>query len=811
MQTSQDCKSSELADTREFEYISEMEAAGIARTHSTSTASSASASGASVNELSTHFTWQFGLQRRLHSAKQLHQRLTPSRVIVSGQVLRHTIPTTDCDILIVFPPETQDVTLLSLLSHLRCHIPELLVCVRHHGNTGVYAFYLTASYEIFLKHASEVGIFKRLTDEYGGLLKEFDYDERSHFQDVDDACHFLTDQERQSIVRHMLFSVRADGDGHVEDVSFLHGQLMFPLLLSKGIIRQVLPLHNLEELEYLRKHWVCALFQSQPLDKVCGYFGVKIAMYFAYLGHYTTALTIPATIALLSWVVSGHSQAVDDACFVGFACVNVVWAMLYLEHWKRHSAELAFHWGTLDVKDELLIEPRPLYHGELVKSAVTSHLEPSYPAWKRILFSCFVSYPLILASLSLVFATMWAIFELQDWVNEGIDNGDMPFLCKYLPNILLALCIGIYDDVYKKIAYWLNNRENYRLEETYENNLIVKLVLFQFVNSFLSLFYLAFYICDVNRLRDQLATLLITRQVVGNIREALVPYVIEKLKLFRIGYEMTKDVSEKVLKKQAHDIVREQKSRHNSSSTDRQPESTEVEKEMFETGTETRETPPRVGPTLTQAEMEAVMKKFPLHCQGSEMMEDRKIHLYQQTLWSHRCINGWYNPYDGTFDDFLEMFIQFGYVTLFSSAFPTAALWALLNNVIEIRSDAFKLCMTLQRPFGVRVANIGTWQRALELMSIVAVVVNCVLIGTSDLSYRLFPDMSTAHRIVYIVITEHVLLVMCLLIAHAIPDVPLWVAQEKARLEFLRREAFKKIGTKKNLTTKAEDIKPTDC
>ena len=35
---------------------------------------------------------------------------------------------------------------------------------------------------------------------------------------------------------------------------------------------------------------------------------------------------------------------------------------------------------------------------------------------------------------------------------------------------------------------------------------------------------------------------------------------------------------------------------------------------------------------------------------------------------------------------------------------------------------------------------------------------------------------------------QHVLLVMRLLIAHSIPDVPLWVAQEKARLEFLRRE-----------------------
>ena len=66
--------------------------------------------------------------------------------------------------------------------------------------------------------------------------------------------------------------------------------------------------------------------------------------------------------------------------------------------------------------------------------------------------------------------------------------------------------------------------------------------------------------------------------------------------------------------------------------------------------------------------------------------------------------------YEDTFEDYLEMLIQFGYVTLFSSAFPLAALCAFLNNIIEIRSDAFKLCMTLQRPFGQRVESIGIWQ-----------------------------------------------------------------------------------------------------
>lgn len=64
----------------------------------------------------------------------------------------------------------------------------------------------------------------------------------------------------------------------------------------------------------------------------------------------------------------------------------------------------------------------------------------------------------------------------------------------------------------------------------------------------------------------------------------------------------------------------------------------------------------------------------------------------------------------GTLQDYQEMFIQFGYVVLFSSAFPLAAMCALINNIIEIRSDALKLCTGLRRPFGQRVENIGQWQ-----------------------------------------------------------------------------------------------------
>ena len=54
-------------------------------------------------------------------------------------------------------------------------------------------------------------------------------------------------------------------------------------------------------------------------------------------------------------------QYVEDIIFVAFALINIVWSTLYLESWKRRSAEFAYKWGTLDKEDELLVEPRPLF------------------------------------------------------------------------------------------------------------------------------------------------------------------------------------------------------------------------------------------------------------------------------------------------------------------------------------------------------------------------------------------------------------------------------------------------------------------
>ena len=53
--------------------------------------------------------------------------------------------------------------------------------------------------------------------------------------------------------------------------------------------------------------------------------------------------------------------------------------------------------------------------------------------------------------------------------------------------------------------------------------------------------------------------------------------------------------------------------------------------------------------------------------------------------------------------------IQYGFVSLFSAAFPLCALLALLNNIIEIRSDASKLLRCHQRPIPRSAEDIGSW------------------------------------------------------------------------------------------------------
>ncbi|CAG9794484.1 unnamed protein product [Diatraea saccharalis] len=90
------------------------------------------------------------------------------------------------------------------------------------------------------------------------------------------------------------------------------------------------------------------------------------------------------------------------------------------------------------------------------------------------------------------------------------------------------------------------------------------------------------------------------------------------------------------------------------------------------------------------------------------------------------------------FDEYLEMILQYGFVTLFVAAFPLAPLFALLNNIAEIRLDAYKMVTQARRPLAERVEDIGAWYGILRGITYAAVVSNAFVIAyTSDFIPRM--------------------------------------------------------------------------
>uniref|UniRef100_A0A8C5UD14 Anoctamin n=1 Tax=Malurus cyaneus samueli TaxID=2593467 RepID=A0A8C5UD14_9PASS len=82
--------------------------------------------------------------------------------------------------------------------------------------------------------------------------------------------------------------------------------------------------------------------------------------------------------------------------------------------------------------------------------------------------------------------------------------------------------------------------------------------------------------------------------------------------------------------------------------------------------------------------------------------------------------------------------IQFGFITLFVASFPLAPLLALMNNILEIRVDSWKLTTQYRRPVAAKAHSIGVWQEILNAMAILSVVTNAFIVAfTSDMIPRL--------------------------------------------------------------------------
>ncbi|KAM4018422.1 anoctamin-5 isoform 2-T2 [Anomaloglossus baeobatrachus] len=487
----------------------------------------------------------------------------------------------------------------------------------------------------------------------------------------------------------------------------------------------------------LYKQWARfgKFYKEQPLDLIRKYYGEKIGIYFAWLGFYTEMLFFAAIVGffcfLYGWITmdesisskeicdkdiggqiimcplcdqrcefwrlnttcepSQYSHLFDNAATLFFAIFMGIWVTLFLEFWKRRQARLEYEWDLVDFEEEQQqLQLRPEYEAKCTKkkkNPVTQEMEPFLPLTSKAARFCF-SGTTVLFWISLIIASMIAVIVYRLAVYAAfasvMENNDtlQPFsglLTPQLATSVTASCLNfimimILNFLYEKVAIWITDMEIPRTHVEYENRLTMKMFLFQFVNYYSSCFYLAFF------------------------KGKFVGYPGDYTYMF---------------------------SRWRNEECD--PAGCLIE-------LTTQLTIVMAGKQIWGNIQEAFVPWI------LNWYRSRKARHSPEDLYSR-----WEQDYDlqvfgqhGLFYEYLEMVIQFGFITLFVASFPLAPLLALLNNILEIRVDSWKLTTQFRRPFAAKAHSIGVWQEILNAMAILSVVTNAFIVAfTSDMIPRL--------------------------------------------------------------------------
>ncbi|XP_046897802.1 anoctamin-5b isoform X2 [Hypomesus transpacificus] len=524
-------------------------------------------------------------------------------------------------------------------------------------------------------------------------------------------------------------------------------------LLSNGTYTAAFPLHDCRywkrarntecesERYNLYRHWAgfLSFYKEQPLNLIRKYYGEKIGIYFAWLGFYTEMLFFAAVMGVICFTYgvlsyddnisskeicdadiggsivmcplcdkkcsywklnstclsSWQSHLFDNEGTVFFAIFMGIWVTLFLEFWKRRQARLEYEWDLVDLEEEqqqLMIRPEfEIKCTGRRLNRITQEMEPYLPATSKCARFC-LSGATVLFWMSLIVACIIGViaYRLAVFAAFASIMKDSPtrkiqllgsLITPQLATSVTASCINfviimILNFFYERVAIWITDLEIPKTHLEYENKLTMKMFFFQFVNYYSSCFYVAFF----------------KGKFVGHPGDYTYMFGWSKLRNEECDpggclIELTTQLVIVMVGKQLWGNIQEA--------------------------------------------LLPLMRNW----WGSRKARNHPEQQYSRWEQDHDLLNF---TQLGLFYEYLEMVIQFGFITLFVASFPLAPLLALCNNILEVRVDAWKFTTQFRRPVAAKARNIGAWQEILNVVAILSVVTNAFIMAfTSDMIPRL--------------------------------------------------------------------------
>mmetsp|Transcript_32767 Transcript_32767/g.47312 ORF Transcript_32767/g.47312 Transcript_32767/m.47312 type:complete len:789 (-) Transcript_32767:186-2552(-) len=492
------------------------------------------------------------------------------------------------------------------------------------------------------------------------------------------------------------------------------------------------PLHDLISRDRLWREW--SNWRSnpwdQPIEEIRSYLGEKVALYFEFNGHlskWLLPLSVVGIFVTISWIIefayfNNVETAFSSAYATPFYCVFVsFWSQFMIEYWKRSQNQIAMECGMSDFEE--VQKERPEHQGANMKSPIDgSDIKFTNPSeiFRRQLYSFFV----ISLAMIVVIACVSLIFYLQYVVRTKTPESSQSYAGLGV-SILSAVQIIVLGYYYNDLAIYLNDNENHRTDTEYEDSLIGKIFVFSFVNSYASLFFVAFIQSNIgescvgscfSQLSYQLTTIIASKVTVEKISVYLTLVVEHEAK----EYEVKKEYEErkKVLDKEVAEGKRDKAN--------------------------------AIIPPRSTAELES------------------EFQYYDESL--------------GVLQDYGKIFIQFGFITLFVAACPLAPALAYISTWIQLKTDAWKLLYMTKRVIPTGAQDIGTWETILQITAVISVITNAgILCFTMDVLHT----GGTASIWIFVSFQYFIFFSMGIF-AYFVDDVPKEVEMQLLRQDHLR-------------------------
>ncbi|KIY72484.1 DUF590-domain-containing protein [Cylindrobasidium torrendii FP15055 ss-10] len=434
------------------------------------------------------------------------------------------------------------------------------------------------------------------------------------------------------------------------------------------LVESIMALHDKEFNCQWMEAWTYTKLVSVSETEVRDEFGESVALYFAFLKGYTHATMVPAILGTICYFFGTPYSPL-------YSFALVVWAICFVEWWRVREQIISLRFGS---RGSFRVEKlRPEY--------------VSGSAWWARELRVLASIPVIMAFILALIIVLTSIFVFEAFVTQlytGVGNKYV----EYIPTIVLALFVPKILSLYEGTAERLTQWENHAHYSSHTTSLTLKTFALNSLVEYLPLVLSAFLYVPFG----------------AGIMGIVQSWLFGKTPTDESGFETIKAF--------------------------KKLDPSRLETQMF-AFTVTQQ----ASDAFTEIGMPYILRAWENYRNGKGLpttllravtvenieheLSENEEHQFLENVRYEASL-----PEYNLFFDYSEMVTQFGYVAVWSTIWPIAPLLAYINNVLELKSDAFKIITHQRRPISVKTDSIGPWLDALTFLTWFAAVINASLV-----------------------------------------------------------------------------------